>query len=62
MESSVPSRSALFFPKNVSAGDATDEAIERIVPAVACLSELVIYLPFSLPRLPAWLAMRSASL
>ena len=63
----VPYLPALFFPRNAFdaaavGGGAADEAIGRMVAAVARLRELVIYCPFSLARLPAWLSMRSASL
>ncbi|VAI18295.1 unnamed protein product [Triticum turgidum subsp. durum] len=63
----VPYLPALFFPRNAFdaaavGGGAADEAIGRMVAAVSRLRELVIYCPFSMARLPAWLAMRSASL
>ncbi|KAM0886403.1 hypothetical protein ACQ4PT_029709 [Festuca glaucescens] len=63
----VPYLPALFFPRNAFdaaavGGGAADEAIGRMVAAVARLRELVIYCPFSLARLPGWLSMRSASL
>ncbi|KAK1631311.1 hypothetical protein QYE76_005626 [Lolium multiflorum] len=63
----VPYLPALFFPRNAFdaaavGGGAADEAIGRMVAAVERLRELVIYCPFSLARLPGWLAMRSSSL
>ncbi|KAE8821572.1 F-box protein-like [Hordeum vulgare] len=63
----VPYLPALFFPRNAFdaaavGGGAADEAIGRMVAAVSRLRELVIYCPFSMARLPAWLAMRSVSL
>ncbi|KAL6846257.1 hypothetical protein ACP4OV_023705 [Aristida adscensionis] len=63
----VPYLPALFFPRNAfdagaaARGDA-DDTIGRMVAAVARLRELVIYCPFSLARLPHWLAGRSATL
>ncbi|CAL5064065.1 unnamed protein product [Urochloa decumbens] len=63
----VPYLPALFFPRNafdaaaVGRG-AADDAIGRMVAAVARLRELVIYCPFSMARLPDWLAARSATL
>ncbi|KAJ1289926.1 hypothetical protein BS78_02G202700 [Paspalum vaginatum] len=63
----VPYLPALFFPRNAfdaaaAARGAADDAIGRMVAAVARLRELVIYCPFSMARLPAWLAARSATL
>ncbi|TVU09789.1 hypothetical protein EJB05_43285, partial [Eragrostis curvula] len=63
----VPYLPALFFPRNAfdgpaAARDAADDAIGRMVGAVERLRELVIYCPFSMARLPAWLAARSATL
>uniref|UniRef100_A0A0A9D7I6 F-box domain-containing protein n=1 Tax=Arundo donax TaxID=35708 RepID=A0A0A9D7I6_ARUDO len=63
----VPYLPALFFPRNAfdaaaAARGAADDAIGRMVAAVACLRELVIYCPFSMARLPAWLAARSTTL
>jgi hypothetical protein len=63
----VPYLPALFFPRNafdaaaVGRG-AADDAIGRMVASVGRLRELVIYCPFSMERLPAWLAARSATL
>lgn len=63
----VPYLPALFFPRNAfdaaaAARGAADDAIGRMVASVARLRELVIYCPFSMARLPAWLAARSATL
>jgi hypothetical protein len=63
----VPYLPALFFPRNAfdaasAASGTADDAIGRIVGAVERLRELVIYCPFSMARLPAWLAARSATL
>ncbi|GJN13206.1 hypothetical protein PR202_ga31551 [Eleusine coracana subsp. coracana] len=63
----VPYLPALFFPRNAfdaaaAAGGAADDAIGRMVGAVERLTELVIYCPFSMARLPSWLAARSATL
>ncbi|CAD6218984.1 unnamed protein product [Miscanthus lutarioriparius] len=63
----VPYLPALFFPRNAfdaaaAARGAADDVIGRMVASVARLRELVIYCPFSMARLPAWLAARSATL
>lgn len=63
----VPYLPALFFPRNAfdaaaAARGAADDAIGRMVGAVERLRELVIYCPFSMARLPDWLAARSATL
>jgi hypothetical protein len=63
----VPYLPALVFPRNAFDAAATargeaDDAIGRLVDAVGRRSELVIYCPFSMARLPAWLATRSATI
>jgi len=63
----VPYLPALFFPRNAfdaaaAARGAADDAIGRMVASAARLRELVIYCPFSMARLPAWLGARSATL
>jgi len=63
----IPYLPALFFPRNAfdaaaAARGAADDVIGRMVASVARLRELVIYCPFSMACLPAWLAARSATL